>query len=374
MADNIPFEIQIEIVKRLPVKSVAIFRSISKACKSMIDSPLFIANYTNFHQHHRLLIRYEFVNTFPEKEIKYVSIVDNDTFSQHEFDKVCNVPVSFKLLNKLYLVSTSQGLLCFSGISQEDGCDEETAVIWNPKLGKSIAVDVPCIFAALGFGVRPDNFDPMIVMVGNVAHPKPVMLFTLSSRVWRVPCGNLPPKYIYFPKVSPVATDNRCIYWKAFKWHINLVVSFDMVSENFMEINLPHSVAHGTYHDFSVSKIKESLALLEYSDDAEKRVCGVWMMVEDCVSKSFTKLFTVNTPSFETKVLGFSKNDQPIMEKVIAKSGVASSLVVYQPCTRAIENVWIIGRRGSFFVSSYTATLLLLDELDEQSIKIQLQF
>nr|XP_043632933.1 F-box/kelch-repeat protein At3g06240-like [Erigeron canadensis] len=374
MTDDIPIEMHVEIMKRLPVKSVAVFRSVSKAWKSMIDSRLFITDYTNFHQHHRLLIRYEVVNTFPYKktETKYVSIVDNDTFSQHEFDTVCNVPVSFQRLNKLDLVGTSHGLFCLSGYSREDGCDKRTALIWNPSLGKSIAVDVPSVYPVLGFGVYPDTFDPMIVMISNAKHPKPVLVFTLSSRVWRVPRGNLPAKSIYFPNVSPVATHDRCIYWKAFKKNINLVVSFDMVSEDFTEINLPPSVAHWKYHRFSISKIKESLALVEYSYDAEKQVCGVWIMVEDGVSKLFTKLFTINT--FETKVLGFSKNDRPIMENVIAKDGVAASLVVYESSTGAIENVWIIGKRDSFSASSYTETLLLLDELDGQFVKIQLQF
>nr|XP_043632955.1 F-box protein At5g18160-like [Erigeron canadensis] len=370
MSDNIPFELQVEIIKKLPVKSLAISRSVSKLWKSTIDSPLFIANYTNKRQQHRLLIGYE-LDTF---ETKFVSIKDNDTLCQQP---VRDVPVLFKQVKKLLLIGTSQGLLCLSGISVEGGCDKENAVIWNPSLGKSIAIDVPCHASVLGFGVRPDSFDPMIVMINCCQQPYSAMVFTLSSRVWRVPRGSLSPKSIYSTISSPVATDDRCIYWKAYERNINLVVAFDMVSEDFTEINLPHSVAHrSSDEDFSISKIKESLALLEYSVDADKQVCGVWMMVEDGVSKSFTKLFTINTPdtSLRTKVIGFRKNDQPIMETPIDEYGISSSIEVYEPRTRTITNLWINGELGSFYLSSYTESLLLLDQLDDQFVKISYDF
>ncbi|GJW60406.1 ribonuclease H-like domain-containing protein, partial [Tanacetum coccineum] len=41
MSDNIPFDIQTEIIKRAPVKSVIRFRTVSKSWKSLIDSSEF---------------------------------------------------------------------------------------------------------------------------------------------------------------------------------------------------------------------------------------------------------------------------------------------------------------------------------------------
>ncbi|KAI3776462.1 hypothetical protein L1987_46247 [Smallanthus sonchifolius] len=57
MSDNTPLEIQEEIMKRLPVKSLIQFRCVSKTWKSLIDSSDFIANYT--HMQH-LLVTYGF--------------------------------------------------------------------------------------------------------------------------------------------------------------------------------------------------------------------------------------------------------------------------------------------------------------------------
>nr|XP_043632951.1 dual specificity protein kinase pyk3-like [Erigeron canadensis] len=184
--------------------------------------------------------------------------------------------------------------ICFN-----DNSIKPTAVIWNPSLGKSIAVDVPYLYADLGFAVRPDNCDPVIVLINSIGHPIPVLVFTLSSRVWRVPRGNLPPKLTCFGYCSLVTDDQR-IYWKAYTTSINLVVTYDMVSEDFTEIQLPHSVARRYFRNFSISKIKESLALLDYDHYGDRKpVCNVWMMVEDGASKSFTKVFTKESlPNF----------------------------------------------------------------------------
>nr|XP_043634765.1 putative F-box protein At5g50220 [Erigeron canadensis] len=348
MSDIIPFEMQVEIMKRLPVKSLVTFRSVSKAWKSVIDSRRFITNQTNMRRHHRLLLR--------------------------------NVPLSLEQLTELETVGTSLGLLCLSGIYRVGDCYKKTAVIWNPSLTKSVAIDIPyqhkrSSVTSIGFGVRPDNCDPMIVRVSLLERPCRVMVFTLRSRVWRAPRGNLLPESIDFTFSCPTATDDRCIYWKGYNrgTGINLVVVFDMVSEVFTEINLPRSVAHQYYQDFSISTIKDSLALLEYYDDAKKPVCDVWMMVEDGVSKSFTKLFTVNTPdpSLMTKVLGFRMNYQPVVETT--KRWPSTSVEVYEPQTGTVKNLGINVEHGSFFCCSYTETLLLLDQLDGQFIEIQMQ-
>ncbi|GJT15863.1 zinc finger, CCHC-type containing protein [Tanacetum coccineum] len=59
MSDFVPFDIQSEIMKRLPVKSLLQFRSVSKQWKSFIDSPKFIKSYHVNHtnpQHHLLVV------------------------------------------------------------------------------------------------------------------------------------------------------------------------------------------------------------------------------------------------------------------------------------------------------------------------------
>ena len=49
MSDNIPFDIQVDIMNRLPVKSLMKFRSVSKSWKAAIDCNDFIRRY-GFHE------------------------------------------------------------------------------------------------------------------------------------------------------------------------------------------------------------------------------------------------------------------------------------------------------------------------------------
>ncbi|GKF13664.1 putative F-box protein, partial [Tanacetum coccineum] len=76
-------------MKKLPIKSLAQFRSVSKAWKSLIDSVKFIAD--------------------------------------HYYYNVCQPP-------HLFIIGSSHGLFCFynAGISK--------AFIWNPSIRKSIAI------------------------------------------------------------------------------------------------------------------------------------------------------------------------------------------------------------------------------------------
>ncbi|KAK9071245.1 hypothetical protein SSX86_009813 [Deinandra increscens subsp. villosa] len=78
MLDKIQFEIKLEIMKTLPVKSLLQFRSVSKAWKSLINSPDFIARYTalNPEPQHLLVIE---DNVFDEYRFAIISD-DDDTF------------------------------------------------------------------------------------------------------------------------------------------------------------------------------------------------------------------------------------------------------------------------------------------------------
>ncbi|KAJ0827701.1 putative F-box domain-containing protein [Helianthus annuus] len=94
---NIPFDIQVKIMKRLPVKSLLQFRTVSKAWKSVIDSPRFIARYSG--QQHHLLVSYN-DESLPGKK-KYVSLVDDETFPHQK--------VSLTLPQRVAMLLTRSG-------------------------------------------------------------------------------------------------------------------------------------------------------------------------------------------------------------------------------------------------------------------------
>uniref|UniRef100_A0A251VSI7 F-box domain-containing protein n=1 Tax=Helianthus annuus TaxID=4232 RepID=A0A251VSI7_HELAN len=94
-----------------PLNSEDQARSVSKAWKSVIDSPDFIADYTvhNHDQPQHLLIRYE--NLYSVET--YVSFVDDDSFPQNKYSPT--VPRSVNLLSDSIIIGASHGLVCLFG-------------------------------------------------------------------------------------------------------------------------------------------------------------------------------------------------------------------------------------------------------------------
>ncbi|KAJ0555277.1 putative F-box associated interaction domain-containing protein [Helianthus annuus] len=159
-----------------------------------------------------------------------------------------------------------------------------TAVLWNPSIRKTVAIPFvlePDSNVAVGFGV-----------------------YTLSSRAWRsIPTINQPRNSI---QLNPdQITIDEVMYWHAVdintrimtsEFHgYNMIVLFDMTSEKFMEISLPDTIACAPNRNVVISKLKESLVVIETVEEADKQVYGVWMM-EHGVPNSFTKLFNINSP------------------------------------------------------------------------------
>ncbi|KAJ0568608.1 putative F-box domain-containing protein [Helianthus annuus] len=375
MSDYLPIEIQVEILKKIPVKSLIQCRSVSKAWKSLIDSSDFIAHYSGQQQY--LLVSYHDSTDFDRK---YVSIVDDDdAFPRHKVS--LTVPAPVDMLKHSRIIGSSHGLMC---LYSDYG---ETAVVWNISIRKAVAVNVPNVGdyyryeAVLGFGVCGETSDPKIVKITPIvmdstsSMPWQIDVFTLSTGAWRRPYStNLPRKSLNFDcsLLGVVVDGDFCwlvtdrITMDGERRSINLIISFDLTSEEFTEINLPDALAHFQCRHLSMSKLRESLVLIQ-GYLCNDNVFHVWMMMEDGVPKLFTKMFTICTPgAVVLGVLEFRKTGEPIIEILDYSCDPFeddSSLVVYEPCSKHITNLGISGM-CSFSSYSYKETLLLLDQPD----------
>ncbi|KAK1413562.1 hypothetical protein QVD17_35337 [Tagetes erecta] len=380
MSDNLPFEIQIEIMKKLPIKSLIQFRSVSKSWRSLIDSSDFIHHYRT-HMHH-LLVSLAGLDDFDRQ---YVSFIDDDTFPQHS--------VSFHLhsfINDLYytsIINITHGLICLYWRYVEDSenniiYEKDMAVIWNPIIRKAVVVIVPNVSfdmydTVLGFGVCRETNDAKIVKITCIEKyrrgidrerlmssiPWQVEVFTLSTGAWRRPCNNLPRKSIRFSCDSEVV--DGVLYWLADDVEpgfsiCNLIMSFDLTTEEFREVKLPDSLACPD-KKLLISKRRECLIVLDY-DEVELEFYDVWMM-EDGISNSFTKLFSVNGEMYPlASIHGFRKSGEPVFK--VSEGDECGELVVYEPYSEHFDKLGINVTRRVFTVSPYVETLLLLDKPD----------
>ncbi|KAJ0864282.1 putative F-box domain-containing protein [Helianthus annuus] len=334
MSDNIPFELQQLIINKLPVEPLIRFRTVCKAWKSLIDSSDFIRNHIKQQNQQHLLVRYQ------DAELKYVSIPDNDTDTFPQNTASVTVPQSVvNMVQHEITIDSSHGLLCLFGYL------DRKAIIWNPSIRKAVDValhlldrdveEMSAIF--LGFGVCVGTRDPKIVKIriegkeGVV--PWQVEVFTLSTRVWRSAySSNLPSKFVRFGGEQMVV--DGVVYWQVNGdvrdraggegGYGNLIVSFDLTSEEFGEVKLP-----------------------------------------DGVPKLFEKLFTISGHTLDgslvSSVLGFRKAGEALAE-LQAHPFSIRTLATYEPYSKAINNLGVSGRHISVY--SYTETLLLLDQPD----------
>ncbi|XP_071734377.1 putative F-box protein At3g16210 [Rutidosis leptorrhynchoides] len=409
MSDNIPFEIQTEIVKKLPVKSLLRFRQVSKSWKSLIDGSEFVANYHLSNKQQRLLVRHvdsphkvvitpgyrEFESKLEDE--KYVSIVDDDEDSFPQNKSPLMVPSNVKQLKKFPdIIGSSMGLLCLCRSFKEfyywHGLDKKTRkkfVLWNLTIRKSITIVVPNVpntnyfQTVVGFGVCPRTSDPKLVKITYILSldymkehiPWQVELFSLSSGSWKSLSMSVPRKSVLL-RWKQVCID-KFIYWLvADRIHDvgeeikkNLILSFDMTTEEFIEIDLPNNLAYSDNNFLHVSKLLTSLVVVEADDWPVHRKYSVWMMKHE-VPNSFTKLFVINSPSESLgilKVHGFRKTGEPIIEMNwdntdFYNTDAHNAVFVYEPESGEISDIGIARCGFACFAISYVETLLLLNK------------
>nr|XP_043635121.1 putative F-box protein At1g47730 [Erigeron canadensis] len=375
MSDNIPFDIQTEIIQRIPdTKTVIRYRSVSKAWKSVIDSKEFVAAHAlRYQARPHLLIR---KRDCSDGRVKYVSIVDDDTFPNQKVSVFVPDLVN-KFSHNSEIVGSCFGLFCL----YDD--KTSTAVIWNPAIRKTFASKVPKVSrewyytTTIGFGVCPQNLDPKLVKIAyaydlsrlhDLNASTQVEVFTLSSGgTWRSPlCSNLPHKSIRFGFSQAVV--DGFIYWDAVdRTNVVLIImSFDLTSEEFTKVNLPNRLALYPYADLYASNLRESLVVLELDMYTQREFCDVWMMIGHGSTRSFNKLYSIKTPDASIRTtLGFRKNGAPIIELENVNEDFLNDeneLFIYEPESENIAHIGIHGLRGKFFVHSYKETLLLLGQ------------
>ncbi|XP_071718743.1 putative F-box protein At4g38870 [Rutidosis leptorrhynchoides] len=359
MSELVQFDIQTEIIKKLPIKSLIRFKSVSKQWKSLIDSSAFIHdNCLRDYQTHHLLVRY-----YLDSVQKYVSIIDDDSFPQHK--SFPTVPVTFKGLDNVFKLSSSHGIICLYVFYRDTNINNETGmiVLWNPTIQKSV--------------VCHNTSDPKLVKIKNIQSSGvswEVEMFTLSLGVWRSISVAMPskrPVELSWSQVFINGVINLYGNDKIDAGHENghnRIISFDLKSEEFGEVLLLDSLVRSTAEDLYLTKVMGSLAVIE--SFYERPVSVVWKMNEEGV---LTKVYTINAcdGAFSNRVLEFRKNSEPIMQSLFldngGEAGELTILEVYEPCLGRVKDVWPDESRGflaSCTVYSYTETLALLNQSD----------
>ncbi|GKD64570.1 F-box domain containing protein [Tanacetum coccineum] len=234
MSDNIPFDIQMDIMNRIPVKSLLQFRTVSKQWKSCIDFINFQNTYgVRSSNDYCMILRYN------QALQSYMLALDHNlTYS----------PLQSTLNDStLFPIGTCYGIWCFSHALSI------MATLWNPSIKRSINILVPAFTSQpqtdkilLGFGVHPDTLDLTII---KISYPRGgqrswyVSVFTLSSTEWnKLKNDCLPRESIRF-KRSSQAVVGWLLFWAGHEsWSLLVDVAFVTSFTLFFVIPTPNYV------------------------------------------------------------------------------------------------------------------------------------
>ncbi|PWA67859.1 F-box domain-containing protein [Artemisia annua] len=305
MSDNIPIEVQMDIIRRLSVKSVAQCRTLFKTWRSCIDTMHFTIQFGD---------RFKGCVKFLDKNLAVtIPIGTNISFSG------------------LTPVGWSHGLW---GISFGPIVRHFMGLLWNPSVEKSVGAYVPYLTLGqeyekrlLGFGVHPDNLDPIILKIAflfDPTEPWTVHMFTLSSREWRLLENHLLLPQSFRVKKASQANIGRHIYWCGLG--DNLVISGNIQGD-------------------------------------DRCVFCIWVLsvVGETIS-SFSNLLSVPSP-MALKLVAFHDHIDPIVE-VLSQEGFSGTLALYRMASREFQSLGIEGDAGSFVIKPYCESLLLQSHVD----------
>ncbi|XP_058214317.1 F-box/kelch-repeat protein At3g23880-like [Rhododendron vialii] len=287
---SLPPEITVEILSRLPVKSLLRLRCVCKSWRSLISNPKFAkthlcrASMNTDYTNHRLI----FSRLYPRTDVKSCSLY---SIANRNSDSAVQLDCPLKDPNlQVTIWGCCDDLVCIG--------TEREVFIWNPstrkyKRPRNVELSCQC-YADAWFGFGYDEFIDDYKVVGfffanrtNGFEPI-VKVYSLRSDSWR--------RIEDCPRRVPRGTlgtfVNRALHWinlSASSGSKDIIVSLDFVKETYGEVSKPE------YQD---SNLKETVLgvlngclciLCQYSG-----ACfHVWVMKEYGIRDSWTTLFVI---------------------------------------------------------------------------------
>nr|XP_023920377.1 F-box/kelch-repeat protein At3g23880-like [Quercus suber]XP_023920378.1 F-box/kelch-repeat protein At3g23880-like [Quercus suber]XP_023920379.1 F-box/kelch-repeat protein At3g23880-like [Quercus suber] len=324
--DDHPDEIVLDILAKLPVKSLLRFRCVCKPWYSSIANPSFISTH---HLNHSHLHHHSYVIHIPRN-------VPIPFFpgSSHSSDQVCTLAChrTFETISEFrvpftfqsgfsHFVGSCNGMLCFTSSRSWSN----VVYLWNTCIRKFKRLpNSQLSIMSLGIGFDSQNNDFKVVGIPRTfAKPKPppeVEVYSLSSDSWkRVELGISWRPNVVSHKFNCVLTFpfvSGHLHWMIEmieegggqeKHDTSTILSFDVNSEKFKELPLPDD--EGSCITKCVTSFKGKLALIKFGNGTQPHItrCSIWVMREYGVIDSWNNLYILSIENL-TDLIGFTKD------------------------------------------------------------------
>ncbi|KAL8031461.1 hypothetical protein ABFX02_13G026600 [Erythranthe guttata] len=361
MSNYVPTDLLIEILVKLPVKSLIRFAAVSKSWRSIITSAAFMASHLSKGKNHtHTLIHTEGKNSLVKFTADGPFAVDSPSKLEFPYYKPHSI--------YLRIVDSCDGLVCLSNKSFMI-FPQSRGVIWNPSVRNHVVLPDPTInpkdayISVLGFGVDAGRTHHKVVRFlycRNAAgiYTTRVEIFSLKTWSWRMLIGGVDLTLGAYPSLLRQVFLNGVVHWLIEEKPIgdnsfrrSYILAFDVGDEVFGEVMLPEWEAGGSgFAKLSIFLINESLGVVKSTGES----CDVWVMKEYCVRESWTKLYTIRLFEKIENVVAFLNSG----EALLALEN--SRLVVYDSETKHTKDLGIYGTPSSLYMYNYVESLLLL--------------
>jgi F-box interacting protein len=355
---DLPEDLSMEILSRLPVKSLMRCKCVSKSWYALVTNPSFISKHLKIS--HNLNRGAAIIRHGGGLDQLRLSTLSNETL-----EVSADVDLSKWFQDEVSMVSMfgpCNGILCLSCALWKKR-DYDRLVLWNPATRESKILppihrqlDMPDLTSTFGFGFDPKTNDYKVVRIMNFRFRYcEVQVYHLSTNSWRVLDSSPNPSY-FIPPPRFSSYLNGVYYWWARVHDYSdmgrrLLLSFDMSNEEFQEV-LPPPSEGGCIEDIAV--INDSVTLILPCGIESKEWVGIWVLNECGVERTWTKIFTIR------QIPGVWDLLQIRGDGLVVGTGVDRCLVLYDPRTQEARNLQIYGARSAQLVS-YTESLVLLN-------------
>ncbi|XVE81982.1 hypothetical protein DITRI_Ditri15bG0110400 [Diplodiscus trichospermus] len=339
---SLPLDVIIEILLRLPVKSLCRFKCVCKLWQFLISDPKFTRRHVSLtivdkdieHQRRKLIL-----NSCSLSSLYYVEY--EAMASNHVMAVELDFPLVKSSLDKVKFLGSFNGLLCIS-------VEPERMFLFNPAIKElkripNLNINISSRpwyrlvsrASIYGFGYDLSLDDYKLV---KIVYESFVYVYSLKTDTWRR-AQNF--SYHSFNSDHGVHL-NGAVHWvfgrgkHSAESRPRVIVAFDFAEGKFREVPLP-SDAPDSFT--TVGALGGCLCWLTVGTgtNATKR-CDFWVMKEYGVKESWTKV-VINIPFLSLRPLSFLNIDEALLE-------IDGKLVLYNPREAKHRELVIHGIQG----------------------------
>ncbi|XP_047946913.1 F-box protein CPR1-like [Salvia hispanica] len=308
--NDLPQEITIDILARLPVQTIMISKCVCKSWRDLVESPYFVS----LHSHHAALTSARlpaFEDLKFSRAHSLLGFIGGNEIIQKPPKGSVLYTHTFPEPNKPFIHSSVNGLLFMidlESMSQLFICNPITREYVTIEMGR----DCYSYGYAFGFGVSKSGQYKLVRVYASCNFPVTCQVYNLGIGHWKSITIESQMTFWYQRGHVPLLVNGN-LHWLLLGpddvfLYPHSIYCLDLETELFEYFSCPHNITvqnHGGSMQYSLSALSGRLC---FSDNADDDVIVIWCMKKYGDDKSWTKDYVINRKSSMLRLPEFLHN------------------------------------------------------------------